>query len=140
MVFWFQTDVGEEVETMWVEPLHYGLFKVDNIPFYVRGVSSEDIVSGRQGDDGRLEFGEVVESGGHSTLRVLVRNDGDVARVCESFRSVGCGWEGSDVPTLIAVDVPPSTPWSSVEKTLRDLDELIFEYEEACLTFAHVPP
>jgi hypothetical protein len=60
-------------EGLWAVPLGDGRYRVQNIPFFLYGVSLEDIVSAEQ-VDGFLTFREVVSSSGHSTYRVFLRD------------------------------------------------------------------
>src|SRR5262245_5377260 len=64
---------GVEAENLWAEPLGGNRFRIDNVPFYVYGISSEDVVVANE-LEGRLRFQEVASRGGHSTYRVLVKD------------------------------------------------------------------
>ena len=57
-----------------------------------------------------------------------------VGDVRAALRALGCESEGSDVPCLIAVDVPPDVRYSDVRALLEKLlAEGVLDYEEACL-------
>ena len=54
---------GVEAESLWAEAVGDRKFRIDNLPFYVYGVSLGDIVVARL-IEGRLVFDEVVARGG----------------------------------------------------------------------------
>src|SRR5947209_10378485 len=54
---------GEEAENLWAEPLGGNRFRIDNVPFHVYGISSEDVVVANE-LEGRLRFQEVATRGG----------------------------------------------------------------------------
>ncbi len=63
-----------EVETVWAVPHEKG-FKLDNIPFYAKGLASEDIISAKD-LGGNLYCDNLLESSGHSTVRIWFANEG----------------------------------------------------------------
>jgi hypothetical protein len=128
-------------EWMWASRVSDSTFKIDNAPFFAKGVSAGDVVAAEQTDCG-LVFRDLVQPSGHSTVRVVVfrgdRNDGDVQTLVgelrEYLRALGCSTELSHIPNLFSVDIPPEVDYSSVSAFLS-LKETsgILEYEEACL-------
>jgi hypothetical protein len=64
---------GVEAENLWAAVLEGSRYRIDNIPFYVYGVSLDDVVRAEE-IGGRLVFREVISRGGHSTYRVLVKD------------------------------------------------------------------
>jgi hypothetical protein len=121
------------VETLWAIEMRDGLYKIDNIPFFVTGIAVEDIVSAEP-EAGMLVYKEVVHPSGHSTFRVVVYNHDEVSGVRGLFKQLGCSTEQSHLRGLIAVDVPPSVPWDDLKQVLdtgRAQDR--WDYEEACL-------
>jgi len=140
MFFSLETESGNETESMWVKPLGGAEYEISNIPFYAKGIAYGDVVLGEREDDGGLGFIRVLRSGDHSTVRVVVFSEPRVQDVCARFEALGCQLEIADIKTLIAIDVPPSTPWQPVAATLEALaaDGLI-DWEEAALSRHHVP-
>ncbi|MCH8963512.1 MAG: DUF4265 domain-containing protein [Planctomycetes bacterium] len=61
---------ADQIETLWAREAGEGLYVIDNIPFFVRGVSWGDIVSVEQSSN-ELLFKEVVRSAGHCTIRII---------------------------------------------------------------------
>lgn len=121
-----------QVESIWAVPVAGG-YKIDNIPFYVREVACEDVVSVDIDTDGVLHFKALVTASEHSTVRLWFANEGDVIGVRESLRNMGCSSE-VDLSRLVAVDIPPSIPYERIRVYLDKLEsEAVLEYEEACL-------
>jgi len=111
-----------------------GTYRIDNSPWYVYGISNGDTVTAHA-HDGELVFDAVVERSGHSTFRVIVRDPDDVQAVRDEFRALCCPSELSDIPRLIAIDVPPGVHLGDLQMVLeggKASDR--WDYEEA-----HVP-
>jgi hypothetical protein len=123
----------QDIESMWAVPLGNGSYRLDNVPFFVRGVSSEDVVLAKR-EEGELFFARLVEAGGHSTVRVLVSNQGETQAVRDELRALGCSSERTHVPGLIAVDIPPSVQYADVRVFLAKGEQNgRWEFEEGCI-------
>lgn len=122
-----------DFEGLWARPLGGGLFQLDNVPFFAKGVACEDVVSAVD-VDGELRFQKVVRPSGHATLRLIVYDEEDVSSVKALLEEHGCTIERSHVPGLISVDVPPTVSLDSL-RSLLDGGEAHdrWGYEEACL-------
>jgi hypothetical protein len=102
-------------ESMWAVPLGHSHFRLDNIPFFVCGVSCFDTVSAQREANGLLKYDQLLESGGHSTLRVIFHDNANDPRPLQEkvhelrnrLRKVGCSSEQSHIPGLISIDIPP---------------------------------
>jgi len=123
-----------ETESIWAFPVA-GSYKLDNIPFYVKGVSLGDVVSAEK-VDGCLYMKELLESSGHSTVRIWFSDQREVQAVRETLKSMGCSSEISDQPQLVAVDIPSEISYDEI-RTYLDEGESNgkWDYEEACLGF-----
>ncbi len=120
-------------ETLWAVQVGEGLFKIDNIPFFVLGIAVEDVVSAVP-EEGVFRFKEVVQPSGHGTLRVVVYDPSDVPAVHALFKQMGCSTEQSHLPRLIAIDVPPSVSLDELKRMLdAGREQERWGYEEACL-------
>jgi hypothetical protein len=120
-------------ETLWALEVGEGLFKVDNIPFFVLGIAVGDVVSAVP-EEGVFRFKEVVQPSDHSTIRVVVHNPDDVPAVRDLFMRMGCSTERSHLSSLIALDVPPAVSMEALKKVLNSGQEQgRWGYEEACL-------
>lgn len=123
----------DDWETLWAYEVEDGLYSLDNVPFFARGVSWGDVVSvALNGDE--LHFKEVIRPSAHSVLRVIVHNHSDVDEVHESLQRMNCNTEQSHIPSLLAVDVPPSVNLKEVRAFLDNGEEEgRWEYETASI-------
>ncbi len=121
-------------ESVWAMPVESGLYRLDNIPFFARGVAYADVVSAIKKDDGTLGFVDVVQPSGHSTLRVIAYEESDAPVLRRKLEELGCDTEQSHIANLFAVDVPPSVSLEAVQHLLGENGASErWEYEEACL-------
>ena len=120
-------------EGLWAYEVEQGLYRVDNIPFFAKGVSSGDVISTEQ-RDGELQFKSVVRPSKNSVFRIYVVDVADVQSARESFRSLGCESEQSHIPKLFTVEIPGNVPFEPVAHLLADgADSVRWEYEEGVL-------
>lgn len=122
----------EEWEGIWAVPVGEGCFKIDNIPFYAKNLSHDDVVeASRQGNE--YIFRRVIKLSNNSTIRVVIYDLAHEDTVRERLVNLGCSIEGTGTAGLIAVNVPRV----SLEKTLDMLEEAFAEekldFEEGAL-------
>ena len=122
----------EEWEGLWATPIGGGRFKIDNIPFYAKNLSCDDIIeASRKGDE--YVFRRVVDPSGNSTIRVVIYDLADESRVRNDLTALGCSAEGSGTPGLIAVNVPKT----SIESVLDFLENAFadekLDFEEGAM-------
>lgn len=122
-----------EIETMWATPGPDG-YRIDNIPFYSKSLALGDVVSADRAVDGMLEYRALVRASGHSTVQIWFADEAHVSPTIAALRELGCDCEVSDLPKLVAFDVPPDVPYGAVRAFLDDGERRgLFEYQEACL-------
>jgi hypothetical protein len=113
---------GVEAELLWAEDLGGGRFRIENIPFYIYGISYSDVVSADEDGD-RQSFREVVARSGHSTYRILVKDpngfesDG-FRRAWQPLSILGCQYEVAR-RRWVAIDVPSTTDVFAVYELLE---------------------
>jgi hypothetical protein len=126
---------GVEAENLWAQPLGGSRFRIDNVPFYIYGISSEDVVLANE-VEGRLKFQEVATRGGHSTYRVLVKDSAGYEsdgfqRLWTRLHELGCSYEVAK-RRWITIDVPPTSDVFAVYRTLEEGSENgVWTFEEA---------
>ncbi len=145
---WFSIDQDQDgyppvkFETMWVSKTAGGAYRLENIPFFAKGVSSGDVVSISKRSDGENWFETVLSASGHSTLRVIVFRESldkrpleeRVQEIRDRLFSLGCPTELSHLPGLFAVDVPPPIKFTHVRSLLNQgAARGLWDYEEANL-------
>jgi len=125
-------------EGLWAEPLGDDLFKIDNTPWFVRNLATEDVVRALAGSDGVLWATEKVRWSGRFTIRVIPRRDGPLAAdrqaVLDAFAPFGVSGEGVEQYGMVALDVPPVAELSAVKALLRagEADGRWY-FEEGCI-------
>jgi len=113
--------------------------QVRSIPFFARGIAYDDVVHFRlDREREELVCDGVVRPSGHSTLRILLRDDGAAGRVAALLREFGCEWEVTTIDSHWAVDVPPSTPYAALRQQLVELNTAdVIGVEEAAVSAVH---
>jgi Domain of unknown function (DUF4265) len=118
---------------MWAKDIGDGRYVVENIPWFVRGIACNDIVSvNRDPEDGHRIFAAVLERGGHSVFRAALTGDADkYAAALTQIIELGCDIERRDNGTFAAIDVPPAVDADKVAKILSAYeDDDVLEYDE----------
>ncbi len=123
----------DAIETLWACEKAPGLFSIDNIPIFVKGISCGDVVSAT-GDGEVLDFVGLAEPSNNSVFRVYVFDEFNVKTVREELLKLGCESELSHVPNLIAVEIPGDIPIGPFLRHLMQgsIDKR-WDYEEASL-------
>lgn len=128
-----EVGTSRETESVWAEAVEEG-FIVRNFPFYATEIAWGDIVSAEM-RDGALWYTGLVRASGHCALQILFLRDGPIRdEVTKHLQSLGCGLEGSDLPNLVAVDVPVDVSYPEVKDYLEAQERAgVLGYREACL-------
>ncbi len=128
-----------ESEGLWAEPVDGDLYRLDNTPWFVRGVAAGDLIEAQPDADGVLWFVQVRERGSRIVVRVIPRDDGplggDRRGVLSVFQPLGVGTEGMSSPVnMVALDIGPDAPLSTVKSLLAAGEsDGRWYYEEGCI-------
>lgn len=115
---------GPLEDMVWAEPLGSGRYRLESCPFFAGGLSRNDVI---QADvppgQGPPVLAEVVEKGGHRTLRLSLAAAVELAspqvqQILERLSELGCGHELLR-PRLAAVDLPPEAELPAVAELLQ---------------------
>jgi len=106
-------------ERLWAAKLRDGLYRIDNIPFYIKGVSSGDIVSVFVVEE-ELRFSEMVTPSQNSVIRLFVFEVEDVPSARRAFQDLGCESELSKAPRLFAIEVPEQVDFDLVWNVIEE--------------------
>lgn len=120
-------------EKLWAERVGPSNYRINNIPFFVRDISPDDIVEATE-IDGELIFRKVTSPSMSSVLRVLGYDQDRLAELRKTLPTMGCSVEGDYVASLIAVEIPSSTSLKLILDLLREGETRgWWEFEEASL-------
>ena len=126
-------------ERMWAKKIDENVFRVENTPFYVRGISFGDLVEAKEISESVYGYIKLYKHSGYSTFRIHVGGDNIdkskyVDSLLEKLKSFGCSTEGQDDNNLIAVNIPQEAPLQKVAEYLNSEYKLgLLDYEEACI-------
>jgi|SRR5579859_2400414 len=124
----------DRVESLWAEQVGPREFKIANIPIYVRGIGSGDVVAAYSDDEGELHFKELLRSSGNSVFRLYVFDEREVPALRRMLRDLGYESEQSYVPNLVAVEIPANKPIHPfLDLIVKQAKDNHLEYQEAAL-------
>ena len=130
-----------DIEGLWAQPIGHNLFKIDNVPFFVKGISCDDVVEAFADREGELRFKSLVKPSLRNTLRVIVfRESPDrrplgarVSELRDRLAEIGCSTELSHAPGLVAIDASPESFEQALEVLRIGERSDLWEYEEASI-------
>ncbi len=101
---------GPAEDAVWAEPLGSDRSRVESCPFFAYGISRDDVVRAGEAGEGGPFLDDVLEKGGHRTLRLTLGasvelRSASVQRVLERLIDLGCTHELLR-PRLVAIDLP----------------------------------
>ena len=128
----------DEVETMYAELVDEvnGYYKLDNIPFFVKGFAADDIVKAEKVDDGLPLVTALIEKSGNSTVNIMfLEEDNDAYRtaILQKLKDLGVEYEGMEnvIDGYYTLHVPKDKDYHAVIDFLNgELEQL--EFREAC--------
>ena len=100
-------------------------FRIESIPFFVKGIARGDIIKVKVSENSDVQEGEffefesIVERGGHNTYRLLLRENQttDPELTKEELLAKGLAVEVED-DDFFAIDVPPSVNQKEIDDFL----------------------
>lgn len=122
----------EKWEGVWSKPLGGDRFQIDNVPFFVRGVSCDDIVRAVP-VGGELRFEEVIEPSSNSTIRVIVYDLNELEAVRCRLKEFGCDVEGTGIAGLLAANVPRGALEKVLDFVRLGFNEDRWDFEEGAV-------
>ena len=133
----FELDVSDwhdhTNETLWAAFITDKTYALRNVPFFIYGVSFNDVVVGEP-EDGQIVFRRVYRRGGHSTYRIFLVGEESERRFEEAWeplRKIGCTYERA-TDYLVAMDVPPHTDiYEAYADLEKGLSLGVWDFEEA---------
>jgi hypothetical protein len=110
-------------ESVWANEVQPGVYAIDNVPFFIRGISSGDLVEAKDEGEG-LVFCKLVRASGNSVVRLYISDASQVQNVRAEFMALGCESELSHLPKLISLEVPEDVPFGPVAELVSAGQEL----------------
>lgn len=123
----------DDWESLWAFETESGLYSIDNIPFFVRGISLGDVVSVKKKND-ELFFNQVKKFSDHSVIRIVVFEKQNIKTLKKKLSELGCDSGEIHLEDLIAFDVPPESNFQEITAFLQEGEDANkWEYEEASI-------
>jgi hypothetical protein len=125
---------GVKTESLWAEKTESGRYRILNSPFFLFGISAEDVVEAEEAEDG-LGFRRVVFRGGHSTYRIFLQGSrtikgNDFRTYWEPISALGATFENAD-DHFVAIDIPPGKDVAAIYRLLeKGEQDDIWAFEE----------
>jgi len=113
-------------------------YELDNIPFFVYGVSKGDVLAFQKNKD-EFVASSVLKNNGHSTMRMYMNVEHRKNAVIYALQLLG-GFTNSAVTSpLFSLDIPPEISFAAIDRFLKEkMNEGILDYEDACLQHAGI--
>lgn len=111
-------------DAVWAESLGSERYRVESCPFYAYGISRDDVVRAASAGEGGPVLDDVLEKGGHRTLRLTLGPSVElrstaVQRILERLIDLGCTHELLR-PRLVAIDLPPEVDLEVAAELLQE--------------------
>jgi hypothetical protein len=138
--FEFYNDVldRQEVETMWADIVDEakGIYKLDNIPFFVTSFACGDIVKAKKIDDGFPTVIKLVEESGNSTINItfLSNEQPNKSDILKNLNDLGVDYEGMEslLPGYYSLNIPQRVNYLAVREFLSSKEDVL-DFREACI-------
>lgn len=136
-LFWNEILEEDYVERVWAEIIdeEKGHYKLDNIPFFVKGYSDADIVR-VEIEDEELVVKELIEPSGNTTINIIFFENADKKEALDRLTSFGCEYEGMEkiVTGYYSLNVPELVNYQPIYSLLNELELAEqLRFREACL-------
>jgi hypothetical protein len=109
-------------EGLWALPLGGDRYRLDNAPWFARGLAADDVVEALAGPDGVLWATRRTAWGGRMTVRVVPRRSGplagDLQAVLDAFAPLGVTGERVPQFGMVALDISGDAPLAKAKSLL----------------------
>src|SRR5690606_29181714 len=119
------------VESIWCTDLGDGRFQVNNVPYFVKGVSFGDLIVTKAREGGAW-FDHVDVPSRNSTVHIFSFDDGKTQDMIDWARQHDCIFEMAYERQYMALSVPeavPATQWMVKLKALESVADDGFEFD-----------
>ena len=143
ILFKFYSEIlGKEMaETLWAKVVDKkkGHFQVENIPFYIPNLATDDLIQAEYLEKEQTYlFKEIIQYSGNSIVRVIRLNKSfDTEKLRLKLRKLGCNSEQWN-KDYFAMEVPQKVNYKKIKKELSKLEKKeMISFAEAVLSDAH---
>lgn len=143
ILFNFHSDIFDEqmVETVWADKIDQekGLYKIDNIPFYIPLVASEDIVFAEFDEtEQMLTYIKTIEYSGRTVVQVIIMDKTTETNVIRDiFHKLGCESEKAN-EGYFSMEIPANLDYKPIKKELDRMENSeIICYAEPTISDKH---
>ncbi len=143
ILFNFYSNIFDEqmVETVWADIVNQekGLYRIDNIPFYIPLVASEDIVFAEFDEtEQMLSYRKTVEYSGRTVVQVVIMNkETKTNDIREIFHKLGCESEKAK-EGYFSMEIPEKLNYRPIKKELDRMENAeIIGYAEPTISEKH---
>jgi len=143
ILFNFHSNIFDEqmVETVWADKVDQekGLYKIDNIPFYIPLIASEDIVFAEFDEtEQMLTYRETVEYSGRTVIQVVIIDKTiETNSIREIFYKLGCESEKAN-EGYFSMEIPTNLNYEPIKKELDRMENSeIISYAEPTISDKH---
>ncbi|MES1195547.1 MAG: DUF4265 domain-containing protein [Steroidobacter sp.] len=115
------------IESLWCIKENDG-YRVKNAPFFINGISFDDLISVRTLDSGEVQLNQVIQPSGNSTLWLNFPKPELAKDILNTLTSLGCGTEGGVFPGYYSINIPQNVDIQPIFDLLdSELDKGIVE-------------
>lgn len=143
ILFNFHSDIFDEqmVETVWADKVHQekGFYKIDNIPFYIPLVASEDIVFAEFDEtEQMLTYRKTIEYSGRTVVQVVIMDKTvETNTIRDIFFKLGCESEKAN-EGYFSMEIPANLDYKPIKKELDRMENSeIIGYAEPTISDKH---
>ena len=143
ILFNFYSTIFDEqmVETVWADKVDQekGLYKIDNIPFYIPLIASEDIVFAEFDETEKmLTYRKTVEYSGRTVVQVVIMDKTiETNTIRDIFYKLGCESEKAN-EGYFSMEIPADLNYKLIKKELDRLESTeIIGYAEPTISEKH---
>ena len=143
ILFNFHSDIFDEqmVETVWADKVDQekGFYKIDNIPFYIPLVASEDIVFAEFDEtEQMLSYRKTIEYSGRTVVQVVIMDKTfETNTIRDIFFKLGCESEKAN-EGYFSMEIPANLDYKPIKKELDRMENTeIIGYAEPTISDKH---
>ena len=143
VLFNFHSDIFDEqmFETVWADVIdkEKGLYKIDNIPFYIPLIASEDIVFAEFDEtEQMLTYRKTIEYSGRTVVQVVIMEQTTKTNtIRDIFHKLGCESEKAK-EGYFSMEIPVNLNYQPIKKDLDRMENAeIIGYAEPTISDKH---